>query len=265
MNLKKIQLYLGIFIVISLIIIALFGPYLTSADPIAISNATFSPPSYQHIFGTDALGRDIFARVLYGARISLLVSLLAVTIGVSVGTFLGLVSGFFGGVVDKILVLMMDAMYAFPGLLLAITFTAFLGQGIRNVAIAIAIAFIPTYFRLVRNQVLSLKKEPFVEAAQVFKVPLWKIIFVYILLPIIPTLAGILALSIGDAILTEAGLSYLGLGVPPPTPDWGADLSAGQHYILQDYWWCFVFSGLAIFLAVLGFALIGDYLSEEKL
>ncbi|SNR69378.1 ABC transporter permease [Desulfurobacterium atlanticum] len=265
MNLKKIQLYLGISIVIFLFAIAIFGPFVAPYDPIAISNATFSPPSASHIFGTDALGRDIFSRVLYGARISLLVSLLAVFIGVAIGTFLGLVAGFFGGKIDKLIVLFMDAMYAFPGLLLAITFTAFLGQGIGNVALAIAIAFVPTYFRLVRNQVLSIKREPFVEAAEVFKVPLWKTVFVYVLLPVVPTLAGILALSIGDAILTEAGLSYLGLGVPPPTPDWGADLSTGQQYILQDYWWCFIFPGIAIFLAVLGFALIGDYLSEEKL
>jgi peptide/nickel transport system permease protein len=214
------------------------------------------------IMGTDQLGRDVFARVVSGARFVLTVALLSTAISAALGTILGLLSGYVGGLLDRALSLVMDSMYAFPGLILAIAIAALLGVGVLNISMAIAVVYIPSYYRMVRGVVLSLKSAPFVEAAVVAGASPWSIVTRHILPNVVPQIVSLLPVSFADAIITEAGLTFLGLGIEPPTPDWGFDLNKGRQFFLAGYWWIGVFPGLMIILSVLGFLLVGESLNE---
>jgi peptide/nickel transport system permease protein len=214
------------------------------------------------IMGTDQLGRDVFARVVSGARFVLTVALLSTAISAALGTILGLLSGYVGGFLDRVLSLVMDSMYAFPGLILAIAIAALLGVGVLNISMAIAVVYIPSYYRMVRGVVLSLKSAPFVEAAVVAGASPWSIVTRHILPNVVPQIVSLLPVSFADAIITEAGLTFLGLGIEPPTPDWGFDLNKGRQFFLAGYWWIGVFPGLMIILSVLGFLLVGESLNE---
>jgi peptide/nickel transport system permease protein len=214
------------------------------------------------IMGTDQLGRDVFARVVSGARFVLTVALLSTVISAALGTILGLLSGYVGGFLDRVLSLVMDSMYAFPGLILAIAIAALLGVGVLNISMAIAVVYIPSYYRMVRGVVLSLKSAPFVEAAVVAGAGPWSIVTRHILPNVVPQIVSLLPVSFADAIITEAGLTFLGLGIEPPTPDWGFDLNKGRQFFLAGYWWIGVFPGLMIILSVLGFLLVGESLNE---
>jgi peptide/nickel transport system permease protein len=214
------------------------------------------------IMGTDQLGRDVFARVVSGARFVLTVALLSTAISAALGTILGLLSGYVGGLLDRVLSLVMDSMYAFPGLILAIAIAALLGVGVLNISMAIAVVYIPSYYRMVRGVVLSLKSAPFVEAAVVAGAGPWSIVTRHILPNVVPQIVSLLPVSFADAIITEAGLTFLGLGIEPPTPDWGFDLNKGRQFFLAGYWWIGVFPGLMIILSVLGFLLVGESLNE---
>jgi len=214
------------------------------------------------IMGTDQLGRDVFARVVSGARFVLTVALLSTAISAALGTILGLLSGYVGGFLDRVLSLVMDSMYAFPGLILAIAIAALLGVGVLNISMAIAVVYIPSYYRMVRGVVLSLKSAPFVEAAVVAGAGPWSIVTRHILPNVVPQIVSLLPVSFADAIITEAGLTFLGLGIEPPTPDWGFDLNKGRQFFLAGYWWIGVFPGLMIILSVLGFLLVGESLNE---
>jgi peptide/nickel transport system permease protein len=214
------------------------------------------------IMGTDQLGRDVFARVVSGARFVLTVALLSTAISAALGTILGLLSGYVGGLLDRVLSLVMDSMYAFPGLILAIAIAALLGVGVLNISMAIAVVYIPSYYRMVRGVVLSLKSAPFVEAAVVAGASPWSIVTRHILPNVVPQIVSLLPVSFADAIITEAGLTFLGLGIEPPTPDWGFDLNKGRQFFLAGYWWIGVFPGLMIILSVLGFLLVGESLNE---
>jgi peptide/nickel transport system permease protein len=214
------------------------------------------------LLGSDNLGRDVLSRLIWGARAVLLVAFLSAIFSMTVGVPLGLLSGFFGGRVDRVLSLVMDSIYAFPGLILAIAVAAVLGSGIINIAIAIAVVYVPTYFRMTRSQVLSIKEELYVEAAQALGAKRREIISLYIFPNVIPTLVVVFSLNIADAILTEAGLAFLGLGIQPPTPDWGFDLNKGKAYLPRGYWWQITFPGLMITLVTLGFSLLGEGLGE---
>lgn len=214
------------------------------------------------LLGSDNLGRDVLSRLIWGARAVLLVAFLSAIFSMTVGVPLGLLSGFFGGRVDRMLSLVMDSIYAFPGLILAIAVAAVLGSGIINIAIAIAVVYVPTYFRMTRSQVLSIKEELYVEAAQALGAKRREIISLYIFPNVIPTLVVVFSLNIADAILTEAGLAFLGLGIQPPTPDWGFDLNKGKAYLPRGYWWQITFPGLMITLVTLGFSLLGEGLGE---
>jgi peptide/nickel transport system permease protein len=175
---------------------------------------------------------------------------------------LGLFSGFLGGKSDRLFSIVMDSIYAFPGLILAIAIAAMIGPGIVNMSIAIAVVYIPTYFRMIRGQVLSIKEQLYVEAARALGASNSTILFRYIFSNIIPSLVVVLSLNVADAILTEAGLSFLGLGIPPPTPDWGFDLSKGKSFLPGGYWWMITFPGIMIVIVVLGFSLLGEGLNE---
>lgn len=213
------------------------------------------------IMGTNQLGQDIFSRIIYGTRIALIVGLSSAIVAFVVGVPLGLISGYVGGTLDRILTLIMDSLYSFPGLILAIAIAAVLGPGIGNIIVAIAVLYVPTYFRIVRGQVLSVKQELYVEAARSLGAKSSTILLRYIFPNVIPSVVIIFSVNVADAILTEAGLSFLGLGLPPDTPDWGIDLARGQDY-LRRAWWLITFPGLMVTLVTLAFSMLGESLSE---
>ena len=219
-------------------------------------------PSPEHIFGTDNLQRDVFSRVIYGSRTILGVAFAAAIVSSLIGIPLGLFSGFYGGPLDRILSLVMDSIYSFPGLILAIAFAAMLGPGVLNITLAVAVIYIPTYFRLVRGQVLTLKEELYVEAAHSIGAKKIVILFKYIFPNVIATVVVVFSLNIADAIMTEAALSYIGLGLPAGIPDWGMDISIGKSFLPSGVWWMITFPGLAIMLLALGFTMLGEGLAE---
>ncbi len=213
------------------------------------------------LLGTNDIGQDIWSRILWGTRIALTIGFSSSIIALIVGVPLGLFGGFLGGSIDRLMSLFMDSMYAFPGLILAIAITAVLGPSVLNIIVAIAVLYIPTYYRIVRGQSLSVKEEVYVEAARSIGARRLEILFRYIFPNVIPSVAIIFSVNIADAILTGAGLSFLGLGLPPTIADWGIDLARGQRFI-QNAWWMITFPGLTILLVVLAFTLLGEGLTE---
>ncbi len=215
-----------------------------------------------HFMGTDPVGRDVFSRVLFGTRTSLAIMAIGVTIALLVGFPLGLYSGYLGGKFDKVLVLVMDSIYSFPGLLFAGLIAVLLGKGVLNIGLAVTVIYIPLYFRVTRSQVLSAREELYVEAARAAGAKPSRIIFKYIAINVIGAIPVIFSISAADAILTAAGLSYLGLGVEAPTPDWGLDLSAAASGIDNGIWWSSFFPGFVILLLTIGLSFVGEGLND---
>lgn len=213
------------------------------------------------VMGTNQIGQDVFSRIIWGTRIALIVGLASALVAVVIGVPLGLISGFVGGPLDRVLTLVMDSLYSFPSIILALSIAAVLGAGIGNIIIAIAVIYIPTYFRIVRGQTLSIKEELYVDAARSLGHRPVEILVKYIFPNVIPSVVTIFSVNVADAILTEAGLSFLGLGLPPDTPDWGIDLARGQDY-LRRAWWLITFPGAMVSLVTLAFSLLGESLSE---
>jgi len=211
--------------------------------------------------GTNQIGQDILSRIIWGTRIALIVGASSALISFIIGVPLGLISGFIGGPFDRVLTLVMDSLYTFPGLILAIAISAVLGIGIGNIIVAISVLYIPTYFRIVRGQTLSVKNELYVEAARSLGTRPGEILFKYIFPNVLPSVVIIFSVNVADAILTEAGLSFIGLGLPPDTPDWGIDLARGQDY-LRRAWWLITFPGMMVTLVTLSFSMLGESLSE---
>ncbi len=253
----------GLLIVLAVVLLAILAPYIAPYNPITRSGPRLLPPCKEHIMGTNHLGQDLFSRILYGARVVLFVVFTATIISMSLGIPLGLLSGYKGGKLDRILSMIMDSIYAFPALILAIAIASVLGPSPVNTAISIAVVYVPTYFRMTRAQTLSLREQLFVEAARSMGLSDSQIMRRHILPNLLPTILVVFTLSVTDTILTEAGLSYLGLSVNWPTPDWGLDLRVGQSYMTIGYWWLPLFPGLMIMLLAMGFALIGEALSER--
>ncbi len=248
--------------IVGMTAVSFLTPNLAPYDPEARVAEHFTPPSIRHLFGTDQLGRDILSRIIYGAQIVMQVALLSATCSLLIGVPLGLISGFTGGRLDQVVSLFMDSIYSFPGLILAIALAALLGSGVLNISIAIAVVYIPIFFRLVRGQVLSIKEELYVEAARSLGAPGWVILWRYIFPNVIPSVVVVFSLNIADAIITEAGLAFIGLGVDPSKPDWGYDIYRGRSELVGGRWWPVTFPGLAIALVALGFSLFGEGLSE---
>jgi peptide/nickel transport system permease protein len=248
----------GLVVIAMFIVLAVFAPLLSPYDPIATSwTLVRKPPSAQHWFGTDDLGRDILGRVIYGARASLTAGVISVGIALLIGVPLGLLSGYRGGFIDALISRMTDAMLACPFLILAIALAAFLGPSLGNAMIAIGVSTTPRFVRLTRGQVMSVKVEDYIEAARAMGNPRWRIALFHIMPNIMPALLVQATLSIAAAIIAEAALSFLGLGQQPPTPSWGSMLNAAQRF-LSNAPWMAVWPGLAIFLVVLSFNLVGD-------
>ncbi|RJQ57856.1 MAG: ABC transporter permease [Desulfobacteraceae bacterium] len=253
---------LGALIVLLLIVTAGLAQTIAPFDPVKQNfRIQLQPPSAIHPLGTDEFGRDILSRVLYGSRWALAVGILANTIALVTGVVLGIVGGFYGGRVDAVIGWLTDVMLAFPYLLLAMIVVAVLGPGLINAMIAIGIVYVPKYIRVVRGTVLSLKEKEFVEAARAIGAPSFEIMVRHILPNCLAPIIVISTLAIGWAIVETAGLSFLGLGAQPPTPEWGAMLASGRTYMLSA-WWIATFPGLSILLVVIGFNLLGDGLRD---
>ncbi len=255
------------FVAMVLFFLALFGPYLTPYDPLATSHDTRLLPGFwddnmENPLGTDGLGRDLLSRLLYGAGISLRVGITVIIITAVVGISLGIVSGYLGGVIDLLVMRIVDIVLAFPPLLLALVIVAALGTGIERAMLAIAIIYIPGLARIVRGSVLTVKELPYVEASKAMGGGHFWIMLRHVLPNVITPTVVYLTLLLGDAILYTAALGFLGVGIDPSMPEWGAMLSGGKDYLLLGKWWITVFPGVMIFLAVLSFNLLGDGLRE---
>jgi peptide/nickel transport system permease protein len=258
---QPLSIFSGLLVTI-LILTAIFGPLLAPYDPNAINmSQRFTSPSLEHPFGTDDFGRDILSRVMVGARVSLMVGIIAVGLSATVGSFLGLLAGYTGRFTDEVIMRVMDILFAFPAILLAIAIMAALGRGVGNAMIAIGIVYIPIFARIVRGSVLSVREEEFVEAARATGSSNGRIMFRHIFPNVLSPLIVEITLSLSFAILAEAALSFFGLGTQPPDPSWGRMLSEGRAYFQQSAWLA-IFPGLAIMLTVLGFNLLGDGLRD---
>ena len=257
------MLRVGVGIVLFFVFMALLAPWISPYDPTKRVADPFLPPSREYPMGTNRIGQDVLSRIIWGSRIVLYVVFLATALSMAIGIPLGLISGYYGGKLDRVLSMVMDSMYAFPALILAIAIAAVLGPSPSNTAIAIAFVYVPTYFRMIRGQTLSIKSSLYVDAARALGASDNTIMSKYILPNLAHTVLVVFTLSVTDAILTEAGLSYLGLSVTVPTPDWGYDLRAGQPFLLDGKWWLVFFPGLMVMLLAMGFALIGEALSER--
>jgi len=253
---------LGALVVVVAVVAAIVGPVLAPFDPSAQELALrLEGPSLVHWFGLDELGRDIFARVLSGARISLMVGIVVVSVSATIGTLLGAIAGYFGGRVDEAISRIIDILLAFPGLLLAIALVAVLGPSLTNVVLALCLIGWVGYARLVRGQVLRAREFEFVQAARALGAPTSRILIQHIIPTALPAVSVQATLGMGGAILAEASLSFLGLGVQPPTPSWGTMLSYGRSHLL-DAPHLTIFPGIAIAIVVLGFNFLGDGLRD---
>jgi peptide/nickel transport system permease protein len=253
---------IGILIVIIFFALAIAPSAFTSINPIKLNLVQrLKPPSAQHFFGTDQVGMDVFARVIYGASTSLKIVLVVLAIAVSLGYLVGSLSGFFGGKVDTLLMRVTDVFLAFPPLILAIAINAALGRGLYQSMIAVGLSWWPSYSRLIRAQILSVKNEEFVTAAEVMGATKWRILVKHILLNCFDPIIVTMTLDVGYIALTTAGLSFLGLGAEPPTPEWGRMISEGREYLL-DQWWVTTYPGMALFFLVVGFNLAGEMVRD---
>lgn len=253
----------GLLLIIILSVLALFAPLIATHPPdkMDLTASLLTPGTDGHLLGTDNYGRDLFSRIVYGARVSLIVGLFAVGLGGIIGTLLGLVSGYYGGKVDAVIMRIMDGLFAFPFILLAIVLMTVLGAGLFNVILAIGIANVPGFARIVRGQVLSVKEEEYIEVTRSLGAGDSRIIFSHILPNCLAPIIVYATMNIAGAIISEAALSFLGLGVQPPTASWGSILKDGKDFLVLSPHMA-TYSGLAILLSVLGFNLFGDGLRD---
>lgn len=260
---NNILLFIGSFIVLFFMLIAIFAPFIATYDP-AMTNldAIFLSPNNIYFFGTDAMGRDVFSRVVYGARISLFVGFIAVGISLVIGVILGLISGYFGKIVDSIIMRFTDIMLCFPAFFLILAVIAFLKPSIINVMVVIGVTGWMGVARLVRAEVMSVKNREYIIAARLQGISHIKIMFKHILPNVISPVFVSATLGVASAILLESSLSFLGLGVLPPTPSWGNILTEGQNNIINA-WWLSFFPGIAILLTALGYNLLGEGLRDN--
>ena len=260
-------LRVGIVITVMFVLIAVLAPAFQTwgwiQNPLeSLSNPIHEAPSGKHWFGTSRQGYDVFARALYGSQAALQVVILATAISMIVGVPLGMISGYLGSKIDKVLLFFMDTVYTLPGLLLSVTLAFVVGRGVINAAIALSISYIPQYYRVVRNQTVSVKNELFIEAAQAMGASTSRVLSRYLFLNVIQSIPVIFTLNAADAVLILGGLGFLGLGLPEQTPEWGYDLRQALDALPTGIWWTTLFPGLALTLMVVGLSLLGEGLSE---
>ncbi len=249
-------------IVALMVFLALSAPYLAPYDPNTIDlPARLLPPGDAHLFGTDELGRDLFSRILYGARVSLFIGLVVITIAGGCGTIIGASSGYLGGRIDHFIMRIMDILMAFPSLVLAMALAAAMGPSLRNAIFAVSIVQIPKFARLARGSALEIREKLYIKAAKVtgFSTP-W-IIWHHVIPNSLTSLIVLATLTVGETILVAASLSFIGLGAQPPTPEWGAMIASGRQFLL-DQWWYPTFPGIFIGLTVIGYNILGDALRD---
>lgn len=251
----------GVLMVLLWTLAAVFAPHLAPHSPIEQHlEDRLSPPSARYLFGTDELGRDVFSRVLYGARLSIPTAFVVVAVTSALGTALGVISGFAGGLVDETIMRISDAVLAFPSLILAMAITTALGPGLLNALLAIVLVLWPEYARIIRGQVLGIRETEYVTAARAIGVPDGRILWRHILPNTLSLTLVKASLDVGNVIIIAAALSFVGLGAVPPTPEWGAMVAAGRQKFFE--WWVGTFPGLAIFTVVMGFNFLGDGLRD---
>ena len=258
---------IGLIITLSFVAIALLAPTLQNIgwlqDPTeALANPIHEAPGTDYWFGTTRQGYDVFSRTLYGTQAALKVVVLATTISLILGVPLGLVSGYLGGKIDKVLIFFMDTIYTLPGLLLSVTLAFVVGKGVLNAALALSIAYVPQYYRIVRNHTTSVKTELFIEAAQAMGAPTSRILSRYLFFNVIQSVPVLFTLNAADAILILGGLGFLGLGLPPEVPEWGHDLRLALDALPTGIWWSATFPGLAMATLVTGLSLVGEGLGD---
>jgi len=258
---------IGLIITLSFIAIAFLAPTLQNIgwlqDPTAgLTNPIHEAPGADYWFGTTRQGYDVFSRTLFGTQAALKVVVLATTLSLIIGVPLGLVSGYLGGKIDKVLIFFMDTIYTLPGLLLSVTLAFVVGKGVINAAIALSIAYIPQYYRIVRNHTTSVKTELFIEAAQAMGAPTSRILTRYLFFNVIQSVPVLFTLNAADAILILGGLGFLGLGLPPEVPEWGHDLRLALDALPTGIWWSATFPGLAMTTLVTGLSLVGEGLGD---
>jgi peptide/nickel transport system permease protein len=251
---------LGVFVAI--VVMALCADFIAPYNPLEQNYARLMEgPSVEHWLGTDSFGRDMLSRIIYGARIALIVGILAVLLAMVIGVTLGLISGYYGGIIDSVIMRVMDGVFAFPILILAIALMAVMGFGVRNVIIAVAVVSIAPFARVTRGDVLAVREEPYIEAARLAGIRNTAVIFRHVLPNVLAPIIVQGALRVSAAIITEAGLSFLGLGPPPPTPVWGSMIAEGRNFIVMAPH-ISTFPGIALMITVVGLNLLGDGLRD---
>jgi peptide/nickel transport system permease protein len=262
MALRQPAIAVGVVIMVFFVFVALFAPLLSRNDPNTPNVLdSLKPPSAEHLLGTDKLGRELLSRLLYGARISLFVGVAVVLIASFVGSLLGVLAGYLGGWIDEALMRVTDIFFAFPALILAMAIAGALGPNLQNALIAISAVTWPVYARLLRGQVLALKEREFILAARTVGVPQWGIVLRHLLPNMLAPLLVQASFDMGGAITSVAGLSFIGFGAQPPTPEWGVMISEARNY-MATAWWVGTFPALSIMLVVGGFNLLGDGLRD---
>ncbi|MED1783811.1 ABC transporter permease [Brevibacillus fortis] len=253
---------LSLMVLLLISVIGIIGPWIAPYDPTESNYEAFlQGPSAKHVLGTDAIGRDLFSRILYGTRVTLVVAVMAVGITVAAGTMIGVISAYVGGFIDHLLMRIMDILLALPGIILALAIVAALGPSQTNAMIAIGISSIPSFARLIRAATLVIMSSGYVEASRSIGTPSWWIILFQVLPNITNVLFVYMTLFVGGAILDTAALGFIGLGAQPPTPEWGTMLNEGKDY-LSDAWWLATYPGLAITIVVLAVNRLGDALRD---
>lgn len=266
-SLSSWMMWIGLGITLLFVLVAIFAPVMQSIgwlrDPTeTLANPVHVPPGAEYWFGTSRQGYDVFSRTLFGTQAALQVVVLATLLSLIVGVPLGMVSGYLGGKLDRILLFLMDTLYTLPGLLLSVTLAFIVGRGVVNAAIALSIAYVPQYYRVVRNHTVSVKTELFVEAAQAMGADTWTVLSRYLFFNVIQSVPVLFTLNAADAALTLGGLGFLGLGLPEQTPEWGQDLRQALDALPTGIWWTALFPGLALTLLVVGLSLAGEGLND---
>ncbi len=260
---RRPALALGVLVVTIYVLIALAGPLLAVYGPIQTNpRATFEPPSAEFPFGTDKFGRDVLTRIVYATRLDLMIAVSVAVSAFAIGSLIGGVAGYYGGWLDDVVMRVVDVMFAFPAFILAMAITGVLGDKVENVVIAIATAYVPYFIRLTRAEMLTVRTRQYADAALSVGNPGWRVVLVHLLPNALTPALVQMALVFGWAILDAAGLAFLGLGITPPTAEWGVMVSEGAQRIITGEWWVWLFPGLAIVLVAFAFNLIGDGLRD---